>query len=55
LCKAYFKLQIKNLTEDIMEVTSMHISSIYEQMKAEDDEVRPVMPVRFYSDLHKGK
>ena len=52
-CKAYFILEAKNTNDEVMEVTSMHIRSVFDQIKSEDEEVRPVLPVQFYSSINK--
>jgi hypothetical protein len=36
-----------------MDVTSMHIRPIFDHLKAEDDEIRPIMPIRYYSNNGK--
>lgn len=36
-----------------MEVTSMSIRPIFDQVKSEDEEVRPVLPVQFYSGINR--
>jgi DNA-directed RNA polymerase alpha subunit len=36
-----------------MEVTSMAIRPVFEQVKSEEEEVRPVLPVQFYSGINK--
>lgn len=53
ICKAYFMLEAKNSSEEVLEVTSLHIRSVFDQLKSEDDEVRPVQPVQYFSSRNK--
>ncbi len=46
-------LEAKNTSEEVMEVTSLHIRSVFEQFKSEEEEVRPVQPVQYYSNRNK--
>lgn len=36
-----------------MEVTSLHIRSVFDSLKSEDDDIRPVQPVQYYSNRNK--
>ena len=41
------------MNEETMDVTSMHIRPIFDHLKSEDDEIRPIMPIRYYSNSSK--
>lgn len=45
ICKAYFVLQAKNVDQDVLEITSLDIRAVYEEMRDESDSIRPVKPV----------
>jgi len=34
ICKTYFVLEAKNTSDEVMEVTSLHIRSVFEQLKS---------------------
>jgi DNA-directed RNA polymerase II subunit RPB3 len=53
LCKAYFVLEAKNTSEDVLEVTSLHIRSVFDGLKGEDEEVRAIQPVQYFSSRNK--
>ena len=42
-------LEAKNTGEEVMEVTSLDIRPVYDPIKNEEDEVRPVLPVQYSS------
>ncbi len=54
-CKAYFVLEAKNTSDDVLEVTSLHIRPVFEQLKGEDEEVRPILPVQFFSSKNRAE
>ena len=54
-CKAYFILEAKNTNDAVMDVTSLHIRSVFEQIKSEEEGMKSVMPVPFFSEVNKGE
>jgi DNA-directed RNA polymerase II subunit RPB3 len=55
VCKAYFALEAKNTSQEVMEVTSLHIRPVFEALKSEEEEARAVLPVQFFSEINKGE
>ena len=52
-CKAYFKLEAENNSDEVLEVTSLDIKPIFDPVHCEDENKRPVMPVDYYSNSNK--
>lgn len=52
-CKAYFMLEAKNTSDEVMEVTSLHIRAVFDSLKSEEEEIRPVQPVQYFSNRNK--
>ena len=46
VCKAYFVLQVKNVEDEVREVTSLDIRPVFERMM-EEEGMRPVVPLKF--------
>lgn len=50
-------LQVKNMDDEILEVTSLDIRPVYERMMDEEEGVRPIMPLKYehYDANKKGQ
>ena len=56
VCKAYFVLQVKNMEDEVREVTSLDIRGVYDRMMDEEEGSRPVGPISYenYDPSKKG-